>query len=196
MENYSHHESAESDAPHRTAVVGLGNPLRGDDGVGVTVAQWVFRILRRELSVDLLEWPVLDARLAERLIGYGRAVIVDALIDAKAKPGTVRRVEIAGCSGNPALSLHTTGFRHILALAKMVGMTVPRRIAVYGVVIQESEDFRQGLSCRIRARVRDIALDIASEELWRARKVGVEKSLRTSRLEHPDDFAEIVKGPP
>lgn len=196
MENCSHPESAGSDAAHRTAVVGLGNPLHGDDGVGVAVAQWVFRILRHEFSVDLLEWPILDARLAERLIGYRRAVIVDALTDVRGKVGTVRRVDIAGGSGNPALSLHTAGFHHILALAQMVGMVVPRQIAIYGIVVGKCDEFRQGLSRKIRARVPDIVMNVASEELQHARKLGVAKSLRSSRSERRGDFAEMVKRPP
>ena len=143
-------------------MVGLGNPLHGDDGVGLIVAQSVFEILRRKSNIDLLECPVLDARLAECLVGYERAVIIDALIDAQAKVGTVSRVEVAKPSGDPPASLHATGFQDVLALAQMVGMAVPEAVQVYGVVIREPRRFSQGLSTELAAKLSEISTRVVA----------------------------------
>jgi hydrogenase maturation protease len=194
MANYSLHESAGSNASHQTAVVGLGNPLYGDDAVGLVVAQSVFEILRHKLTVDLLECPVPDARLAELLIGYQRGVIVDALIDAQAKVGTVNRVEATQHPGNPPLSLHTTGFQNILALAQMVGIAVPDDIRIYGIVIRQPRGFFQGLSLTIGRNIPRIVRAIAAEELRGARKLDRAEFFLAPRTVRAEGFAEMVKG--
>jgi hydrogenase maturation protease len=193
MENCSLHESAGSDASLRTVVVGLGNPLHGDDAVGLIVAQSVFELLRHQLTIDFLDCPVPDARLAENLIGYQRAVILDAFIDTQAEVGTVKRVEIARHSDNPTLSLHTTGFRIILALAQMVGVAVPRQIQIYGIVVRQPEDFRQGLSRELCGKIPKIVQAIASEELRRVRRLDRVKCLRVPRALRAEEFADTVK---
>lgn len=196
MANYLLHESAGFNASPRTAVVGLGNPLHGDDAVGLLVAQSVFEILRHKLTIDLLEGAILDARLAERLIGYQRAVIVDALIDAQAKVGTVSRVELGEHICNPPMSLHTTGFQNILALAQMVGMAIPADIRIYGIVTRQPRGFSQGLSPELRSKLPEVARAIAAEELRCARELHRAESHCASRTVRAEESAETVKGPP
>ena len=75
MESCSCRESAAVRDRPRTAIVGLGNPLYGDDGVGVIVAQSVFEIVHQKADIDLIDCPAPGARLAERLIGYQQAVV-------------------------------------------------------------------------------------------------------------------------
>jgi hydrogenase maturation protease len=196
MGNYSRHESAGSNASYRTAVAGLGNPLHGDDAVGLIVAQSVFEILRHKLPIDLLEWPVPDARLAEHLIGYERAVIIDALIKSQAKVGTVSRVEVAKHSANPPMSLHTTGFQNILALAQLVGMAVPDDIRIYGIVIRQPHGYSQVLSRELRGKTTEIVRAIAAEELCYARKFDRAGISRAPRNVQAEESAEMTKGPP
>lgn len=197
MANYSRHENAGSDALHRTAVVGLGNPLHGDDAVGLTVAQSVFESLRHQLAIDLLDCPAaMGARLAERLIGYRRAVIIDALIDARAKVGGVKRVEVPPHPANPPLSLHLTGFQNILAVAQFVGIAVPAEIRIYGIAIREPRGFSQGLTSELRSKVPEVARAIAAEELRWARKLDPSESHRAPRTAQAEESAETVKRPP
>lgn len=196
MENCSLHESAGSDTPLRTAVVGLGNPLLGDDAVGLIVAQSVFELLRRQIKIDFLDCPVPDARLAESLVGYQRAVILDALVDCQLEVGTVKRVEVSSHSDNPPLTFHTTGFRNILALAQLVGVSVPRQIHIYGIAILPPPNYCEGLSQELGAQLPGIVMDIATEELRCARRLARAKSFCVPRSERSERNAELEKGPP
>lgn len=168
MESCSCLESAAVDDPARTAIVGLGNPLYGDDGVGVIVAQSVFEIVHRRADIDLIDCPAPGARLAERLIGYQQAVLIDTLVNAQAKVGTVICVDILEHSSDPPVSLHITGFHDVLALARMVGMAVPNTIRIYGIVIREPRRFSVCLSPELAAAVAKIARAIAAAELRNA----------------------------
>ena len=151
--------------PGKTALVGVGNPTHGDDGIGPVVARHVFELLRGQADIDLLEHEASGFSLAERLVGYQRAVIVDALIDAQAEVGTVTQVEIQEPSGYSFLTFHTAGFHDILTLARMAALEVPRAIVMYGIAIREPESFSENLSADLAARLPQIVKAVAEEEL-------------------------------
>ena len=73
----------------RTLVLGLGNPLLGDDAVGLKVAALVRERLDGAPGVDVLEEEAGGLRLMERMTGYDRAVLVDAAVTG-GTPGTIR----------------------------------------------------------------------------------------------------------
>jgi hydrogenase maturation protease len=150
--------------PPRTALVGLGNPAHGDDGIGPVVARQVYDLLRGQADIDLLEHAASGYRLAERLVGYQRAVIVDALTDAQAEVGTVTQVEIQEPSADSFLGFHTAGFHDILTLARVMGLEVPRAIVMYGIVIRQPESFSENLSAELTARLPEIVQAVAEEE--------------------------------
>ena len=79
----------------RTIIVGIGNPIRSDDSVGLVVA----RILRERLAgvegIDVAELWAGGLRLVEAMAGYDRAVVIDAMATGEKPPGTVRRLTLA-----------------------------------------------------------------------------------------------------
>ncbi|MGA9056514.1 MAG: hydrogenase maturation protease [Terriglobia bacterium] len=149
----------------KTAIVGLGNPSHGDDGIGPVVARHVCDLLRGKANVDLLEHAASAFSLVERLVGYQRAVIIDALTGVQAEVGTVNQVEIQEPSSCSFLSFHTAGFHDILTLARMVGLEVPSTVVMYGIAIKEPETFSENLSAELTARLPQIVKAVAAEEL-------------------------------
>jgi hydrogenase maturation protease len=156
--------------PGKTALVGLGNPAHGDDGIGPVVARQVYDLLCGQADIDLLEHAASGFSLAERLVGYQRAVILDAITDTQAEVGTVTQVEIREPSSCSFLSFHTAGFHDILTLARTVGLEVPRAIVMYGIAIREPESFSEHLSAELAARLPQIVKTVAAEELREQRE--------------------------
>lgn len=78
-------------------VVGLGNPMLTDDGVGVLVARAVEQALatRVHSQVEVVEASVGGLRLMEMMVGYDRVILVDALLGGGEVPGTVLRWTLA-----------------------------------------------------------------------------------------------------
>ena len=66
-------------------VIGLGNPILTDDGVGVKVAYEVEKALGANIPINLTitEASVGGLRLMELLVGYDRVILIDALQDRK-----------------------------------------------------------------------------------------------------------------
>jgi hydrogenase maturation protease len=73
--------------PGDTLVVGLGNPILGDDGVGWRVIDELDGMDHGDASLQ--QACVGGVSLMEIMVGYRRAIIVDAVIDPEAVPGSV-----------------------------------------------------------------------------------------------------------
>ena len=124
----------------RHVVIGVGNAYRGDDAVGLVVAD---RLAKR-VTAGVAVLVVADAasRLLDAWAGADTALVVDAAT-AGAPPGTIHRFDaseravperLLGCS------THAVGVGETIELARVLG-TLPRRIVVYGI---EGGDFTAG----------------------------------------------------
>jgi hydrogenase maturation protease len=113
----------------RTTVIGMGNLLLGDEGVGVHAA----RLLTRDQQppgTEVLEIgsAILDALPALR--NADRVIVLDAVM-ADGPPGTVYRLPFTDCERPSHIgSLHGFDFSRVMALA---GRKKPQEVLVLGV---------------------------------------------------------------
>ena len=133
----------------RIVVVGLGNDTLGDDGVGLYVAR---EFKRRHPEVDAVEAPVGGLGLLDIVVGYDAAVIVDALEGEKAGEVFVLTEKeafgaaVAGC-------VHDCCFGTALEMGRHLGLSVPERVVVVAVGVEDARTFRDGLSEKVAAAV-------------------------------------------
>jgi len=131
-------------------VLGLGNPLRGDDGVGPRLVE---ELARRGLptGVTALDGGAGGLGLLQVLDGWQRVVVVDAA-DVGREPGqfvrfTPDQARLAQAADR--FSLHNAGLGEILALANALGRTLPPMV-IFGVQPAEI-GWREGLSPAVEA---------------------------------------------
>lgn len=138
-------------------VIGLGNPILGDDGVGWRVTEEVGRLLEdRAAGPDLDRLAVGGLALMERLEGYDHAVIVDASQSGEVPIGTVRRLrldELADPTAGHTTSAHDVSLATALAAGRALGAHLPDRIDLVVVEIPQSYDFGETLSPEVAAAV-------------------------------------------
>jgi hydrogenase maturation protease len=145
----------------RTLVIGLGHPLRGDDGVGAAVAA---ELCRR--SIAGLEAVVFDgdgAALVDRWDGAERVIVVDATRSGAA-PGTVERLDATSFllpRTRPGGSSHGFGLAEAVELARAL-RRLPPGLVVYGVS-GESFGMGEGLSPAVAAAVPEVVERILKE---------------------------------
>ena len=118
----------------RTIIVGIGNPIRSDDAVGLVVA----RILRERLAgtegIDVAELWAGGLRLVEAMAGYDRAVVIDAMATGDKPPGSVRRLTLADLGAARNLTCaHDTSLPTALELWRRSSVPVPEDIAIWGI---------------------------------------------------------------
>ena len=115
-------------------VIGLGNPWRGDDGVGWAVIDELEAHASDHATsaVDLVRTDGEAARLIECWDGRALAVVVDAVVTGAA-PGTIIRLDAAAVpAGGAPVGSHSLGLDHAVALGRALGR-LPGRVVVVGV---------------------------------------------------------------
>ncbi len=145
------------------AIVGVGNTLCGDDGVGPAVARRVHQLLRDPEHWQLIELNCSAMGVVEHLAGYRTAVVIDALVDWDAPPGTVFRVALSEDQAELNPPSHAMDLASALALGRAVGLALPSRLLFYGIAIRGPFVFGEDLSEALRARVGAIAATIVQE---------------------------------
>ena len=119
----------------KTLVVGLGNPILGDDGIGWIVANRVEQEID-DPSVKVECVSVGGMRLMEQLVGYDRAIIIDAFVTGKNQPGTLYQFpleEIPNPTDGHTTSVHDTSLQTALQMGRDMGIHLPKQVQVIGV---------------------------------------------------------------
>ena len=140
--------------PTDAAVVGVGNPTRGDDGLGRAVVR----------KVDGGTFAGTTAFFAlEAMSGTHRAVVVDA-IDAEGPPGTVHRYRLDATErASPTVSMHDVTFSDALRSGG-VAYDLPDRVTLIGIV-PDSVAAGVGVSEPVTRAV-PAALELIERELY------------------------------
>lgn len=136
-------------------VVGLGNPILSDDGIGLRVAA-VVRESLRDGAVEVKEVAVGGLSLAEMLVGYERAIIVDAIMTENGVPGTVYHFELADLPGTlNTASAHDTNLATALRALRRFGADVPQDDAIHIVAIEAQDvwTFSERCSSAVEAAI-------------------------------------------
>lgn len=132
--------------PVSTLVVGLGNPILHDDGIGWRVAQRVREMLLVDTSpsafasMRVIEVSVGGLTLVELLVGCRRAIIIDAIMTRGGLPGTVYHFKLADLPGTlNTASAHDTNLNTALKTLRRFGADLPEDSAI-DIVAVEVED--------------------------------------------------------
>ena len=148
-------------APVSTVVVGIGNPILGDDGIGWRVGEEVERRWAAEPRAGAESPPVAflcvslgGLSLMERLVGAGRAILVDAVRTGDRPLGTVIALPLAelvnGVSGHLD-NAHDASLPVALAAGRSLGAELPAEITVVGIEALRVEEFGEELSPAVAA---------------------------------------------
>lgn len=138
--------------PARTLVLGLGNPILRDDGVGWRVVEEARRLVSPEVAqFDCVALGGLA--LMERLIGCERAILVDAIQTVDGVPGTVYSLSLDDLPTLNANAIHDASLKDALVLGERLGAQLPARIDIIAVEAHEVLDFGESLSPPLEAAV-------------------------------------------
>lgn len=143
----------EMSAPTKTLIVGLGNPILGDDGIGWRVAEAVKASLPTA-EVDCLALGGLS--LMERLIGYQKAIIVDAIQTQDGQIGQVYTLPLEALpdlSAGHTTAAHDTSLQAALSLGQAMGAQLPDEVMIVAIEANRVYDFGEELSPAVEASI-------------------------------------------
>ena len=132
----------------KTIVIGLGNPILGDDGVGWCIAEQLKDQIDPEMKVDVDCLSLGGMGLMEHLIGYERAILIDAFISEQ-EPGSItisRLSDLPNFSAFHITRAHDTSLQNAIQLGKSLGAKLPDDVTVVGISANYAYDFSEELS--------------------------------------------------
>lgn len=142
----------------KTLIIGLGNPILGDDGVGWVVAEQVRAVLddpqspihnRQSMEVDCASLGGLS--LMERLTGSERVILIDSIFTGQKEVGTVSQFtlsDIPDLTAGHSASAHDTSLRNALNVGRSMQIELPEdgNVIIVAIEAEKVYDFSQQLS--------------------------------------------------
>lgn len=147
----------------RTVVLGLGNPVLRDDGVGLAAAAELTRLLAEApvRGVDVLASTRAGFELIDLLRGYTRAIIVDCVELPNPQPGRVCRLTVDDVSGCARLvNAHEMSVGTAFRLAERMGIPMPGELEIIAVEAGDASTIAEGLTPAVQAAVGPLAREI------------------------------------
>ena len=146
----------------RVVVIGLGNPLMGDDGLGLAVLDELRTGYALPDEVELVDGGTWGMNLLPTIEEADELILIDA-IDAGQTPGALVRLERDRLPRYLAtkISPHQVDLRDVLGLAELRG-TLPRDTVALGLQ-PHSIELRNSLSDVVRCRVDLLARAVVAE---------------------------------
>ncbi|MBW2257567.1 MAG: hydrogenase maturation protease [Deltaproteobacteria bacterium] len=139
----------------KTRVIGLGNALRRDDGVGIHVARALAAGPQHESTdVDVVEAGTCGFALVELMHDWDRVVLVDAADFPGVEPGTLIWLDPEAYSASgPLWSVHGFDLATALRFGARIGCRMPREVHVLAVQVADASTFDEALTPTLAATV-------------------------------------------
>jgi hydrogenase maturation protease len=135
----------------KTLIIGLGNPILGDDGVGWRVAE--------EVATKTTDWPEVEVdcaslgglSLMERLTGSERVILIDSIFTGQKPVGTVSQFtlsDLPDLTAGHSASAHDTSLRNALNVGRGMDILLPKdeNVIIVAIEAESVYDFSQELS--------------------------------------------------
>ena len=148
----------------KTLVLGIGNDILGDDGVGIHVARAVARkISAKEARVE--ETGAAGLSLLELIKGHERLIIADAILTDNTQVGKIHRLTLKDLAKtNNSITPHDAALATTLEIGNsLFPGEMPREVVVYGVQTSNVEQFSGKMSPAVKAAVPEVVRLILAE---------------------------------
>ena len=148
----------------KTLVLGIGNEILGDDGVGIHIAR---EVARRVSTTDVTVEETATAGLAllERIKGFQRLIIADAILTVKTETGKIHRLTLKDTAKtNKSFTAHEAALATAIELGNsLFPGDMPAEVIVYAVQVQDIEHVSGEMTKAVKAAVTEVVRLILAE---------------------------------
>ena len=137
----------------------------GDDAVGILVA----RALKDQVGpeVAVIESSLHGLALLDLLVGYQRAVIIDALQSGQHPPGSILELNPTDFRPIKTPSPHYAGLPEMLAMARQYQWQFPEEIRIFAVEVEDALTIREELSPSIQNAIPELVKRVKAQvDAW------------------------------
>ena len=147
----------------RTLILGLGNTILTDDGVGIYVAREIGKHIQND-TVDIVEASLGGLELLDPMVGYARVILIDAMPLGDAEIGSLVKCHPEDLGGGSALARHQVPFQEALELGRRLGMDLPGEITIYGIQVKDTRTFGESCTADVASAIPQIVEKIIHDE--------------------------------
>ena len=138
----------------KTAILGFGNPVRADDGVGIYVIEQLKQKLGETENMSIFDMGTSAFEVLFKLKGHERIILIDAVINTEEQVGTTFKLPAAELEAqiedDPLVFLHSLKWNQALSYArKMLANDYPKEVEVYLIAIEDTR-FNVGMTAEAK----------------------------------------------
>lgn len=137
---------------NKILVLGIGNPILSDDGIGIHVVNH----LRREVNdegIDIKETSVSGLGIIDLTVGYDKLILVDAIKTDNGKIGEIYKLSLDDLPTLHFSTPHDVDIKTALELGKKFGKEMPKEILIYAIEVKNIREFKEGLTPEVERAV-------------------------------------------
>lgn len=128
----------------KTAIMGFGNPVRSDDGIGMYVIEELQKIIGNNDAISIFDMGTAAFEVLFGLKGHDKILMVDAVINSNEPIGTLFKVPaeevLRAPQDDPMVFLHGMKWDQALSYSKKIlGDEYPEDIQVYLVAVENTK---------------------------------------------------------
>ena len=147
----------------KTLVLGLGNPILSDDGVGIRVAHEVSNQLNNP-RVTVAETSAAGLSLLDSIVGYDKVIIIDAIQTKEGQVGQIYRMGSEDFSLTKHLSSpHQINLVTALELGKMLDLAMPQKISIFAVEARDITTFSEECTPEVEQVIPEVVRMVLEE---------------------------------
>ena len=150
----------------RTLVLGIGNPILGDDGIGFHIAQELAKEIKDE-NIGVKDTSVNGLNLLELIVGYDKLIVIDAIMTEEAKAGEIYRLKPRSSSETAwsTISLHYLNLATTIEIGKrLFPQEIPGEVIIFAVGAQEVTEVTEEMTARVKEAIPRV-INLVLEEL-------------------------------
>lgn len=147
-------------------IIGLGNPILGDDGAGWKIVEAIERewktvdldtgIPGRSEPVQFEYLSLGGLSLMENMIGFENVILVDAIVTHKQPVGSIIRLRLEDLphqTANHLASAHDVSLQNAVEMGRKLGASLPSNIFIVAIESRQVYDFSDQLSPQVEAGI-------------------------------------------
>ena len=140
----------------KTLVLGLGNLILSDDGVGIRVVHEVANQVRSP-QITVSDTNVAGLGLLDSIVGYDKVIIIDAIQTEKGQAGQIYRMGTDDFSQTKHFSSpHQINLATALELGKMLNLAMPKEITVLAVEAEDITSFSEECTPKVEKAIPEV----------------------------------------
>jgi hydrogenase maturation protease len=152
----------------KTLILGIGNPILGDDGIGFHVAQELAKRINDE-NIDVMDVNTSGLGLLENVAGYDKVIIIDAIETESGDIGGIYKLGLEDLVNTVDQARWPHGMNFATAIdfgRKIAANQMPKDIVIFAIGVASVTEFTEEMTAKVTETVPKVVNLVLEEIGW------------------------------